>query len=70
MDTKNYYNAGNSNEFRTAGEVCPVVVQKGVGNMKSRIREKAQDIMLMYVEVEKQDIVIVSLSGIMCECAS
>lgn len=46
--------------FRTAGEVCPLLVQKCLGLPKQKLRDKAQEIMLLYIEVEKPDVVIVS----------
>lgn len=41
---------------RTAGEVCGALVSKGISATRQKTKEKAMEILLMYIEIEKQDI--------------
>lgn len=46
-----------SNAQRSAQDVCPVLVQKCLAHTKQKIREKSLEILLMYIEIEKPDVV-------------
>lgn len=43
--------------FRTAGEVCNALVTKGLSATRQKTKEKAMEILLMYIEIEKQEVV-------------
>uniref|UniRef100_A0A914V058 TOG domain-containing protein n=1 Tax=Plectus sambesii TaxID=2011161 RepID=A0A914V058_9BILA len=47
---------------KTAGEICPILVQKCIANARKKVADKAQEILLMYIEVEKPDLVMEALS--------
>lgn len=47
-------------DCRTAGEICTILVQKCIANARKKVADRAQEILLMYIEVEKPDIVMVS----------
>ena len=47
---------------RTAGEVCSGVVTKCLNASRAKTKEKGLEILLMYIEIEKTDIVLVRYS--------
>jgi len=47
---------------RTAGEVCSGVVTKCLNSSRTRTKEKGMEILMLYIEIEKQETVQVSHS--------
>ncbi len=45
---------------RTAGEVCGGVVTKCLNSNRARTKEKGMEILMLYIEIERQDVVQVS----------
>ena len=46
---------------RTAGEVCSGVITKCLNASRAKTKEKGLEILLMFIEIEKTDIVVVSM---------
>ena len=45
--------------YRTAGEVCSGVVTKCLNASRAKTKERGIEILLMYIEIEKQETVVV-----------
>lgn len=46
--------------FRTTSEACSGVITKCLNSSRSKTKEKGIEILMMYIEIEKQEIVQVS----------
>ncbi|KRY40528.1 Cytoskeleton-associated protein 5, partial [Trichinella spiralis] len=46
---------------KVAGNICPLIVQKCLGSTKKKIVEKAQELLMLLIELEKQEAVLNAL---------
>ncbi|KRX90239.1 Cytoskeleton-associated protein 5 [Trichinella pseudospiralis] len=47
--------------IKVAGNICPSIVQKCLGSTKKKIVEKAQEVLMLLIELEKQEAVLNAL---------